>query len=366
MNKTDRIILIASITVIGTLTSVALSCRGEPKSTKPEDVSPGSIFFYGSVEKARKEEQYQRYLESGKSAFNTKNFAEAEKQFSLALKQRGGSDEESEQWLAKTYLREGKIEQAETLSRKTATSAEAQHDGITIIDCLASLAEIYRAQHKYSESETVLRRELAVATQRFDENEIHKPHGNWTGLEYLAASMIHLAVVLQAEHKDAEAEALFARALRLEEAGIGTNDPEDPDLILDIVMQANLYRKEKRDAKFEADLYKSLNMNNSPDVVIRLDNLAALAYAAGKYSKAEAIIADAIEQSHACPYPATEANLLKNLAEAYMAEGKFKEAKATLNKAIEMSKESLGAGHPIVATILDVQRSLTLEETKKK
>ena len=321
-----------------------------------------AIFFYGSKEKATHELIYQEYLTAGQRAFAAKNFAEAEKQFLAALKQRNDDDQESAQWLSKTYLAEGKAGQAESLGAKIIKKAEASDDKIGALDCLASLGELYRAQLKYKRAESTLRRELSIAEKEFDEDVINKKDGNWTGVSYLVSSMIHLAVVLQEQHKDAEAEQLIKRALRLEEAGVGGFNPEDPDLILDLVMQANLYRQEKRDAKFEAQLFKSLRMDNAPDVVLRLNNIAALCFAEGKYSQAEKILEDSIEQSHKCPFPATEANILKNLAEVYIEEGKLREADAKLKAALAKSEECFDERHPDVCKILEVQKGLAKKQ----
>jgi tetratricopeptide (TPR) repeat protein len=372
MNRKHIYAALSLILMLGAATAFCVANQDKSAATTESASVPvpqihlddQAIFYYGSKEKATQALIYEEYFKAGQNAFGSKNFAEAERQFAAALKQRNDNDEQSAQWLSKTYLAEGKTEQAETLGEKIAKRAEASDDKIGALDCLASLSELYRAQLKYEKAESTLRRELSIAEKEFDEDVINKKDGNWTGVSYLVSSMIHLAVVLQEQHKDAEAEGLIKRALRLEEAGIGGFNPEDPDLILDMVMQADLYRQEKRDSKFEAQLFKSLRMDNAPDVVIRLNNIAALCFAEGKYSQAEKILEDSLEQSHACPFPATEANILKNLAEEYIAEGKFKEADAKIKEALAKSKESLGDKHPDVSKILDVQKELAKKQLK--
>jgi tetratricopeptide (TPR) repeat protein len=324
-------------------------------------------------------EQWGKYYYSGRDFFQKGHYLEAEKQFSLSLREtqridpqnpsaRHGSQNESLAWLAKACLRQGKLQQAESLSKQALKISESSTDQnyFDIGERITDVSEVYRLERKFRDAESLDRRALALYEKHFEE-DLSK-NDSWTGVTLLAAVLINLGLLLQEQNKDAEAEVFIKRALRLEEHPLGPNDPENQDLILDINMQASIYHKEKRGRDFEASLQKSIGETRStPDVVIRLNNLAALYFAEGKYDKAEPLVKDALGKSQillGTVHP-TLANIRKNLGEVYMAEGKYKDAEPLLKSALEMSEKSLGVNHPAVANILDNYAAL-LRKTNRK
>lgn len=156
-------------------------------------------------------EQWGKYFYSGRDSFTKGHFSEAEKQFSLALKEsqrvdpyfpstQHGSQTESLAWLANACLKQGKFEQAESFCKQALKIGESasKPDNFDLIDRLTNLAEVYRSQRKYSNAEPLLRRALAICEKNFDE-DLSKSN-NWTGTPILAAGLINLAVVLQEQN----------------------------------------------------------------------------------------------------------------------------------------------------------------------
>ncbi len=102
---------------------------------------------------------------------------------------------------------------------------------------LNNLAELYRAQGKYSEAEPLYQRALAI-----DEKALGPEHPD------LATDLNNLAALYYAQGKHAQAEPLYGRALAIQEKALG---PEHPQVATVLENYAALLHKSNRDA--EAD-----------------------------------------------------------------------------------------------------------------
>ena len=128
----------------------------------------------------------------------------------------------------------------------------------------------------------------------------------------MATSLNNLALLYQAQGKDAEAEPLYHRSLAIREKALG---PEHPQ------------------------------------VAIGLNNLAFLYHAQGKYAEAEPLFKRALaiwEKAHGPEHPNVAASL-NNLAELYRGQGKYAEAEPLYHRSLAIREKALGPKHPSVA-----------------
>lgn len=123
---------------------------------------------------------WEKAHQAGLAAYQEKNYAEAEKQFKIALT-------EAEQLTAEDWR---------------------------LSQTLSNLAEIYRFQSKYPQAEPYLKRLVEINEESFGSD-----HPN------VAAHLNNLAGNYRAQGKLAEAEPLYKRSLDIWEKSLGTENP---------------------------------------------------------------------------------------------------------------------------------------------
>ena len=136
------------------------------------------------------------------------------------------------------------------------------------------------------EAEPLFKRALAI-----NEKALGSEHPD------VGRDLNELALLYQAQRRDAEAEPLYKRALAIYEKALG---PGHPELGTTLNNLAKLYGAQGRYAEAEPLLKRTLAINEKalgpahPDVGINLNNLAALYRAQGRYTEAEPLYKGAL------------------------------------------------------------------------
>jgi CHAT domain-containing protein/Flp pilus assembly protein TadD len=209
----------------------------------------------------------------------------------------------------------------------------------------------------------------AVATRLYDLAVIYDSTGCYAGAEALykraleiqeklgkddpavAKSLRGLALLYWETGRYAEAEPLYKRALEIwEKFG-----KDDSDLALSLNNLAMLYSDTGRDAEAEPLLKRVLEIDekaygkDGSHVALSLNNLAMLYDATGRYAEAEPLLKRALEiqEKLGKDDPAVAIGLV-NLGGLYDDTGRYAEAEALYKRALEI-QEKLGKNHPSVA-----------------
>jgi tetratricopeptide (TPR) repeat protein len=223
---------------------------------------------------------------------------------------------------------------------------------------LNSLANLYRAQGKYTQAEPLYQRALA-----FYEQEVGASH------PATASILNNLAALYQKQGKYAQAESLYQRALAIYEQELGASHPHTA-LILNNL--AELYRSQGKYTQAEPLYIRALAISEQevgashPDTASSLNNLGLLYESQGKYTQAEPLYIRALaisEQELGASHPDTAANL-NNLAELYQLQGRYTEAEPLYQRALAISEQELGASHHATASILNNLAALYQKQGK--
>ena len=168
--------------------------------------------------------RWDKYIDAGGKAYEQGKYAEAEKQFTAALKEAENFGEQDPRLatslnnLALVYHDQGKYAEAEPLYRRSLAIKEkalgSEHPRVAT--SLNNLGELYREQSKYAEAEPLYRRSLAIW-----EKALGPEHPR------VATSLNNLGLLYDAQGKYAEAEPLYKRSLAIWEKALG---PEHPDV----------------------------------------------------------------------------------------------------------------------------------------
>jgi tetratricopeptide (TPR) repeat protein len=201
------------------------------------------------------------------------------------------------------------------------------------------LARAEYEQGHYSAAEAALRKVLAVHS---DDPLI----------------LNNLGVVLSDEAKYTEVEALYKRALTIDEKALG---PDHSDVARDLNNLAELYRAQGKYTEAEPLYRRALMIDEKalgpdhPAVAIRQNNLAVLYHSQGKYAKAEPLYnrALAIDEKALGPDHPDVARDLNNQAELYRERGKYTEAEPLYKRALAIAEKALGPDHQSVAIVAE-------------
>ncbi len=148
-------------------------------------------------------EQWQSYIVAGNRSYQRGDYAEAEKQWGLVLKE------------AKQFSPQDP----------------------RLVTTLSSLAALHQAQGKYAEAEPIFKRALVIF-----EKTLGSEH------PLVAANLNNLAALYHAQGKYAEAEPLCKQALAIVEKALG---PEHPHVATNLENYAALLRKTGRGEEAE-------------------------------------------------------------------------------------------------------------------
>ncbi|MFT5742594.1 MAG: tetratricopeptide (TPR) repeat protein [Paracoccaceae bacterium] len=173
-----------------------------------------------------------------------------------------------------------------------------------------------------------------------------------------ASQLNNLALVVQAQGRFPEAEALLNEAREIGRATIGTGHPDYATRLNNL---AGVVQAQGRFPEAEALYNEALEIDRAtigmghPDYATHLSNLAVVVKAQGRFPEAEALYREAREIARATigtGHP-DYAKHLNNLAVVVKAQGRLPEAEALYNEAREIDRSTIGTGHPEYAKHLN-------------
>lgn len=200
---------------------------------------------------------------------------------------------------------------------------------------------------RYTESEPLLRRALAI-----DEARLGRDH------PHVAIGLVSLADLLSDTNRPADAEPLLRRAVAIDETYYGSDHPE---VATDLNNLALLLQATNRLTEAETLLRRALTIDESnfgpdhPRIAIRLSNLAGLLRATNRGAEAEPFCRRALSISEASygPNHPKVATALNNLAELLRNSNRLAEAEPLFRRALAIDEANYGPAHPDVATDLN-------------
>src|ERR1700759_4111307 len=185
----------------------------------------------------------------------------------------------------------------------------------------------------------------------------------------LAGAMNNLAQLYGDVGRDAEAGALYMRALAIMETAVGVDSVE---IAPELNNLAALYQRQLRYAEAEPLFKRALVLSekqlpaNHPDIGRALNNLATCYEKQDHHAESEALTRRALalyEKVAGAESPAV-ATLLNNLAEIVKVQGRGAEAESMIKRSLAIREKVLGASHPDVARSLNNLGDLYQRETR--
>ncbi len=288
----------------------------------------------------------------GSVYYNTDEFEEAEKYFSLAAEKAKNTLGETEYHyalaifnLAGCYKQEGRYSEAEPLYLKSLpVLAEAfGQSSLQYTRCFYTLAGLYIDMARYNDAEG-----MCVAAVNFYKEVL----GNESP-DYLGA-LGSIAIVYQGQGKYDKAEEIFLALLNYKE-GQKIKDTGEINTLYNNL--GELYRVMGDYERAEPALTKAVNSSpeNSYAAATSLNNLALVQKAIGKYAEAEISYKKALDVYkflNKTNHP-DYTNPLNNLGELYRTMGRTQEAANAFLEVIEIRKKLLGTDHPNYANGLN-------------
>ena len=209
----------------------------------------------------------------------------------------------------------------------------------------ASLADLYKKQSRFEDSEMLFRAILSIRKSTFDESH-----------PMTADTMVDLADVLAEEGKYKEATELANRALEICTKEFGTSDnyfvAKAKRCLGNIRRQDGRYEES---AKLLTDAHEMLLRVLGTEVLSSnelLVDLAKVRLEQSKYGEAEKLLkqAESFIDSSTGPDHPQRAELAVALGYVYMREGKFDQAVPQLEKAMALASKVLGENSKVTAS----------------
>jgi tetratricopeptide (TPR) repeat protein len=222
--------------------------------------------------------------------------------------------------------------------------ATDRRDGLSTL--LNQFGMLANGRADLSRAEAMFRRALAI-----DEASYGPDHPD------VATDLNNLAGVLRDTNRLPEAAVMFRRALAIDEASYGTDHPE---VATDLNNLAGVLQATNRLPEAEAMYRRALAITEAsygpdhPTVSTGLNNLAGVLQATNRLPEAEAMYRRALaitEASYGTDQP-TVATGLNNLAGVLKATNRLPEAEAMFRRALAITEASYGTDHPAVANRL--------------
>jgi tetratricopeptide (TPR) repeat protein len=205
---------------------------------------------------------------------------------------------------------------------------------------MALLSLLLQEKSLYPEAEPLIRRALKI-----NEASLGTAHSE------VAVCLNNLALLLQATNRRGEAVPLMRRALQIDEESFGLRHP---NVARGLSNLASLLLATNRLEEAEPLMHRALQIDEEsfgprhPNVAIRLNNLAQLLQATHRLSEAEPLMHRALridEESFGPRHP-NVAIRLNNLASLLRATHHLNEAEPLMRRALEILEQSLGSEHP--------------------
>ena len=216
-----------------------------------------------------------------------------------------------------------------------------------LAETFANLAEVYKAQGKYSEAEAPLRRVVEIRQKNAGDNSAAA-----------ATALNALAAVLNSEGKFPEAEPLFRQAIGVQEKLFGA---EDPRLAAPLANLAGLYADQGQYAEAERLYGRALKLTskvteeNQTQIADELNSLSTVYRTEGRYLEAARSLSQAIgiEEKVAGTDATTLADAYSTLADLYKSRHQYIAGAEAAEHALKLLEQDQGKTTALYAKTLD-------------
>jgi tetratricopeptide (TPR) repeat protein len=258
--------------------------------------------------------------------------------------------------LAEMYNAQGRYDQAESLLQQVLTITKRKRmtgkNDPEIAVSLNNLAGLYADQGRNKEAGPLMREALAIDKEALGENSA-----------VYGRDLNNLANVYERQGRYAEAEPMLLQAVRILKDTSGEADPvyaTSLSNLAELYGTLDRYSEAERLSKEVLEIKKKILGKTHPDYAISLNNLAVLYESQGRYGEALPLLQEASEihrKSLGEDHP-SYAISLDNLAELYETQRRYDEAETLRRRAVEIEKKALGEENPIYAKSLNLLASL--------
>lgn len=243
---------------------------------------------------------------------------------------------------------QGNFKQAEAEYKQSLASCAAVN-GATHPYCgfiHMAMADLYRKESRYSESEKSLRDALKIFEAAYPASE----HPD------IAESMVKLARVLCDQGKYTQAKTLAQSALKAEQNLLNGGDnlitAKARDCLGNILRQDGRYQESKKMIEEALDIQKSILGADNIEVAITMRDLARVLEEVADFEQAESLLQNSmtiIERQSGNDHP-ERAAAANALAHAFFRDGKYEEAEPLFKKAMELGDRVLGQNNYVTAS----------------
>jgi len=234
---------------------------------------------------------------------------------------------------------------------------------------LYAVAELYRAQGRYSEAEPLYQRSWAIRKQVLGEvdpldadipyalAQLYQAQGRYSEAEPMATVLHNLATSYRDKGGYEEAKSLYQRSLEIRERILGDFDPKVAESLYAL---ADLYQSKGSYTAAEPLYQRSLTIrrevlgDKDPLVAAILYALPHLYQTQGRYTEAEPLYRQnlAILEQMIGKMDEALAPTLYALAKLCQAQHRYSEADPLYQRSLTIWEEALGNQHPTVANVL--------------
>ena len=259
------------------------------------------------------------------------------------------------QALARVLAANRRYTEAEELTkRRLKVTEQIDSDDRDVADVLFDLAELYRFQGLYRESDELHQRVLATKA-----SDLGRSHPE------VARSVRALGQIYLGEGKLEQAVSYLERALDHQAQALGDNHPEIAETLFalgDTFLAQEDFRTAEERYRRALELLEEHYGSHDIRTARAWTALAALYEHKQQWSRAQPLLSRAVESVEAVLGPShlEVADLLIRSAEVYLVSGAWEEVQVPLERALEIRLEKLGEDHPAVARALKLKAELAL------
>jgi len=281
----------------------------------------GIIFLFLHTYALGQSNSWETYIQTGDSAVAQKRYADAERAYREALKLSEKFKDkdarialnliklaESLNFQSKNDEAEAFVDRSITALEKTIKSAKAKdlaeeyYKTETSAMVLDKAADIFVANRKYSEAESIYKRIVVMREAAAQIKET--PKSNEDFLKFLGQAITNpqakvadandkLANLYLIQHRFEEAEPLYTKSIKIREAHYGANKPP---VAVSLNSLATLYAMQDKYDRAEPlyvraiDIFEQSNWLDKPEVATTFENYALLLRKTGREAEASALL----------------------------------------------------------------------------
>lgn len=211
---------------------------------------------------------------------------------------------------------------------------------------LDNMGLVYQKQRKFIEAEALFRRALAI-----DEKVFGRGHAN------VSRDLLNLAVLDTETGKFGQAESFFKLAIAIDQE---VGDPDHPFVAIDLENYAALLRKTNRAAEADKldgrvkEIRAKLEAVAKAQTCDRYITVGQDLFRAGRFVEAEkSFLAANAEAQKLGPRDGRLATTLNNLMAVYERQGRYAEAEQLCTSALNLDEKAFGTTHPTISRDLN-------------